>query len=306
LIQFKAGAFLPGKPVLPVALRYPFKHFEMCWTGQFAFSMGMLVIRSMLQFVNHCEVVIFPPYIPNDDEVKDANLFAKNVRKLLAEELGVPTTEHSYGDAAFSLKALKAGVASDFTFEEVAGDFGLTGQNLEAYLVSFKKYDTDKSGYISADEFEQVMASGNQAMKDPRIVRRLFDLFNTDGSGQLSYRECIQALTLILDERDLEGKYRVCFLLANPGDDGLVQKQALERTVAGSWPADAPTTLKQMLADCPDEVSLILFRALAEKHIGLVDACLHMLPEGFRPASRSNTATTAGTGDVELADVKTG
>ena len=55
LISFKAGAFLPGKPVQPVAIKLPFINFDPCWVNGVNF--GLLMWRSLCQFQNYMEVI---------------------------------------------------------------------------------------------------------------------------------------------------------------------------------------------------------------------------------------------------------
>lgn len=61
------------------------------------FNVGWGVIQNVLwhylrmqsQFANFCEVIVLPPYVPSKEEKSDPRLYADNVRKLMAEELGV-------------------------------------------------------------------------------------------------------------------------------------------------------------------------------------------------------------------------
>ena len=85
VVRFKRGAFVAGVPVLPVVLRYPCKHFNVAWTlrdDNFAF------FRLASQIVNRCEVEVLPLYTPTAAERADAKLYAANVQRLFAAELG--------------------------------------------------------------------------------------------------------------------------------------------------------------------------------------------------------------------------
>jgi lysophosphatidylcholine acyltransferase / lyso-PAF acetyltransferase len=53
LLRFSRGAFVPGRPVLPVLFRYPSQHFNVGW-GITYNALHMLRLTS--QFVNYLEV----------------------------------------------------------------------------------------------------------------------------------------------------------------------------------------------------------------------------------------------------------
>ncbi|XP_054728941.1 lysophosphatidylcholine acyltransferase [Anastrepha obliqua] len=97
LIKFKPGAFYPGVPVQPVLLKYPNKYDTFTWTWD---GPGVLKLLwfTMAQFYNRCEIEFLPVYTPSEEEKVDANLYAQNVREVMAKALGVPTSEYSYED----------------------------------------------------------------------------------------------------------------------------------------------------------------------------------------------------------------
>ncbi|XP_011200429.2 lysophosphatidylcholine acyltransferase [Bactrocera dorsalis] len=97
LIKFKPGAFYPGVPVQPVLLKYPNKYDSFTWTWD---GPGVLKLlwMTMAQFYSRCEIEFLPVYTPSEEEKVDANLYAKNVRDVMAKALGVPTSEYSFED----------------------------------------------------------------------------------------------------------------------------------------------------------------------------------------------------------------
>lgn len=92
LLEFKKGAFTPGVPVRPVVI---------CYTGNwhpanvnFKVSQKGEIRQTSdaewgEQFLNHLihslEVRVLPPYIPNEEEKKDAGLYASSVRNVMSE-----------------------------------------------------------------------------------------------------------------------------------------------------------------------------------------------------------------------------
>lgn len=98
LIQFKNGAFNPGLPVQPVVIRYNGYQDQdsVTWTFRqdhsYLFSVWLLLVKP----INDIEVQFLPVYKPNDEEKKKPALFAKNVQKIMAKELGVRATDVTY------------------------------------------------------------------------------------------------------------------------------------------------------------------------------------------------------------------
>lgn len=102
LIQFKIGAFAPGVPVQPVLIRYPGTERidPTTWTYHqpthtYKFSVWYILANP----INRVEVEFLPVYVPNEEEKSQPELFAKNVQVIMAEALGVPATDMSYGAA---------------------------------------------------------------------------------------------------------------------------------------------------------------------------------------------------------------
>ncbi len=85
LLRFSSGSFVAGHPVLPVLLKYDFKH---CNPGWGASPAVWHIFRLMNQFINRLSVEICAPYVPSEDERADARLYANNVRKWMADALG--------------------------------------------------------------------------------------------------------------------------------------------------------------------------------------------------------------------------
>ncbi|XP_017463955.1 PREDICTED: lysophosphatidylcholine acyltransferase-like, partial [Rhagoletis zephyria] len=95
LIKFKPGAFYPGVPVQPVLLKYPNKYDSFTWTWDGPGVLKLLWL-TMAQFYSRCEIEFLPVYTPSEEEKADANLYAQNVRDVMAKALGVPTSEYSF------------------------------------------------------------------------------------------------------------------------------------------------------------------------------------------------------------------
>lgn len=237
LIQFKTGPFAPGKPVTPVLIQYPNKNYDFTWVGENT-NLGTTFLRMMLQFQNHCTVTLLDQVEPSTEEAEDPILFANNVRKVMATELGVPTTEHSYDDVWFALEAHGANVENDFVIQDLAKMYGLDIEGFKVLLNKFKVMDKSGSGYISQDDFARIAGFTDRA---PESAQRLFDFFDTDGNGRISYRSFVQALALISGKCSVDSQARLAFLIYDAEGRGKVSVQnlraSLDNAVAASTAA---------------------------------------------------------------------
>ncbi|CAH8676595.1 unnamed protein product [Schistosoma rodhaini] len=97
IATFKPGAFNAGVPVQPVIVRWPNKVDCVTWVCE---GPGVLKLMWLLmsQFNNRLEIEFLPVYQPNEDEQLDAQLYANNIRRIMAEHLNVPLCDLSYDD----------------------------------------------------------------------------------------------------------------------------------------------------------------------------------------------------------------
>lgn len=96
LLKFRTGAFAAMAPVLPVVLRYPFRHHNPAWTLEV--PPAVKVFRILTQFVTPVELEILPLVRPADVGATTPAEFARGVREAMAAALGVPTVEQSNND----------------------------------------------------------------------------------------------------------------------------------------------------------------------------------------------------------------
>jgi lysophosphatidylcholine acyltransferase/lyso-PAF acetyltransferase len=204
LIQFRTGAFLPGKPVLPVLLRYPHRFFDP--TGQSRANKSFLwPVRILTQLCNYCKVEILEPYAPSHAEQESPQLFADNVRAVMAERLGVGVTNHSYDDAQMFQRAVTLGMnaeSMDFEVHEVTSKLSVDMEYLTECMREFRDKDVNGDGRIDRDEF----------MKGYRRIGHLFDFFDHDESNSISYLELINGLAVLSGKAspEMRGKLAFC------------------------------------------------------------------------------------------------
>ncbi|XP_068141291.1 lysophosphatidylcholine acyltransferase [Drosophila tropicalis] len=185
LIKFKPGAFYPGVPVQPVLLRYPNKFDTFTWTWDGPGVLRLLWL-TMTQFYNRCEIEYLPVYTPSAAEKADANLYAQNVREVMAKALGVPTSDYSFEDVIVMSRArdMKIPFPGDIVeIERTLDQLGILESKRDAQLC--EKYlnlsNTDKLDIITFAELLQV------DLKDQNL-HKLFALLDHRGKGTVSLK----------------------------------------------------------------------------------------------------------------------
>jgi len=97
LITFRLGAFIPGVAVQPVVLRYDNMVDTVTWTWE-GITALKVIVYTLSQFYTNISIEFLPPYKPSKEEVEDPKMFAANVRAVMANSLGVNTTDCNYFD----------------------------------------------------------------------------------------------------------------------------------------------------------------------------------------------------------------
>ncbi|KAH8397821.1 hypothetical protein KR222_003345, partial [Zaprionus bogoriensis] len=185
LIKFKPGAFYPGVPVQPVLLRYPNKYDTFTWTWDGPGVLRLLWL-TMTQFYNRCEIEYLPVYNPSPAEIADANLYANNVREVMAKALEVPTSDYSFEDVIVMSRAreMKIPFPGDIVEIEHTLDFlGLIDSKLDMELC--EKYltlaDTDS---LAIGTFADLL----QVDLNNASLHKLFALLDHRRKGTISLK----------------------------------------------------------------------------------------------------------------------
>lgn len=84
MVTFRTGVFNAGKPVQPVCVSFPHKHWNMSWE---TIRFRTHLFRTMTQFYNRVAVTELPVYVPSEAEIADARLYASNVQKLMSNHM---------------------------------------------------------------------------------------------------------------------------------------------------------------------------------------------------------------------------
>ncbi|EDW65238.2 lysophosphatidylcholine acyltransferase [Drosophila virilis] len=185
LIKFKPGAFYPGVPVQPVLLRYPNKYDTFTWTWDGPGVLRLLWL-TMTQFYNRCEIEYLPVYTPSPAEVADANLYANNVREVMAKALGVPTSDYSFEDVIVMSRAREMKIPFPGDIVEIERtldtlDLLDSQRDMELCEMYLKLTNTDKLDIITFAELLQV------DLKNPNL-HKLFALLDHRRKGTVSLK----------------------------------------------------------------------------------------------------------------------
>ncbi|KAG9396977.1 Acyltransferase [Carpediemonas membranifera] len=93
VIRFHVGAFKPGVPVQPVAIKYHWRHTDPSDTCIGTWKHLSVIWWSMFTLI---EVTYLPLYTPSEEEKADPMLFAENVRMEIAKTLDVPLSSGTF------------------------------------------------------------------------------------------------------------------------------------------------------------------------------------------------------------------
>nr|XP_014995192.2 lysophosphatidylcholine acyltransferase 1 isoform X2 [Macaca mulatta] len=148
LITFKPGAFIPGAPVQPVVLRYPNKLDTITWTWQGPGALEILWL-TLCQFHNQVEIEFLPVYSPSEEEKRSPALYASNVRRVMAEALGVSVTDYTFEDCQLALAEGQLRLPADtclLEFARLVRGLGLKPEKLEKDLDKYSESARKKGG----------------------------------------------------------------------------------------------------------------------------------------------------------------
>ncbi|XP_074542971.1 lysophosphatidylcholine acyltransferase 1 [Halichoeres trimaculatus] len=226
LILYKAGAFIPGLPVQPVVLRYSNKLDTVTWTWQGPGAFKILWL-TLCQPHNSMEIEYLPIYTPSDEEKENSALFANNVRKLMAEALGLPLTDLSFDDRYICLSKGPLEIfdlCSLLEFNRLVCRLGLKSKanrdSLEEQARRARKLQEEVR--LSSDDFASFL---NLPVTD--TLTQVHSLFNKHEDGLIDIRHYIIALSTVYQPSKSMETLRLAFMMYESEESGEVQEEDL-------------------------------------------------------------------------------
>ncbi|KAG5565608.1 hypothetical protein RHGRI_001498 [Rhododendron griersonianum] len=135
LMSFQLGAFIPGYPIQPVVVRYPYVHFDQSWGN---IALAKLMFRMFTQFHNFMET-----------------------GHAIATSLNVMKTSYSYGDFMLLAKASESKQENPRLYmvemAMVESMFHLSSMEAVDFLDTFLSMNPDTSGHVKIDDFFRVL-----------------------------------------------------------------------------------------------------------------------------------------------------
>lgn len=236
MISFKPGAFLPGAPVQPCLIRFHNERHNPCWVTAGP-AMPVLMLRMLCEPVNYLSCEFLPVYRPSEAERKDAVLFARNVRAVMAARLGCPVTEHSFEDIVLQKEAMEAHQAPEVMqveLDKIKSSLHMDLAEVKNQLARFRAMDQNGDGTLDVDEFERGLGFATPSA----AVRNMFSMFDTHDSGRIDFREFLIGMGILSssDDADRDAILELAFKMFDVDGAGLVSVQVLRSAFRSMLP----------------------------------------------------------------------
>ncbi|XP_072814994.1 lysophosphatidylcholine acyltransferase 1 isoform X2 [Vicugna pacos] len=293
LITFKPGAFIPGVPVQPVVLRYPNRLDTITWTWQGPGALKILWL-TLCQFHNQVEIEFLPVYSPSEEERKDPALYASNVRRVMAEALGVSVTDYTFEDCQLALAEGQLRLPEDtclLEFARLVRGLGLKPEKLDRALDRHaERAGAKPGGRVTLPEFAaQLGVPVSEALED------LFSLFDEGGGGEIDLREYVVALSVVCRPSQTLDTVRLAFQMYG-SRDGSIDQGALScilRTALGVAELSVAELFHAIDQEETGKITFADFERFAETYPDFAEEYLYPDQTRFQSGAQTPPALTA-------------
>ncbi|XP_075394095.1 lysophosphatidylcholine acyltransferase 2 isoform X2 [Tenrec ecaudatus] len=265
LITFKPGAFIPGAPVQPILLRYPNKLDTVTWTWQ-GYTFLQLCVLTFCQPFTRVEVEFLPVQVPDEEEKRDPVLFANKVRKIMADALKIPVTDHTYEDCRLMISAgqltlpMEAGLVE---FTKISRKLKLDWNGIRKQLDEYAAIaSASKGGRIGIEEFAEYLK-----LPVSDVLKQLFALFDRNHDGSIDFREYVIGLAVLCHPANTEEIIQVAFKLFDVDEDGFIREDEFSTILQASLGVpdlDVSSLFKEIAHG--DSISYEEFKSFALRH----------------------------------------
>ncbi|KAK6117775.1 hypothetical protein DH2020_048477 [Rehmannia glutinosa] len=269
LISFQLGAFIPGYPVQPVIVRYPYVHFDQSWGNV---ALAKLMFRMFTQFHNFMEVEYLPLVRPHENRKENALHFAQRMAvahlrrgqaalatqsskgvedvfdtgHVMASALNVAQTSHSYGDFMLLAKAAESKQENPSVYmAEMAwvqsrsilalpSDFqALHLRALDAVdmLEIFLSMNPDASGYVEFHGFLRALR-----LKPCGLSEKMFGFIDVQKIGKITFKQFLVGSAHILKQPLFRRACELAFSGCDMNGKDYILTQELQDAVSLSIP----------------------------------------------------------------------
>ncbi|XP_061807058.1 lysophosphatidylcholine acyltransferase 1 [Nerophis lumbriciformis] len=276
LITFKPGAFIPAVPVQPVVMRYPNKLDTITWTWQGPGAFEILWL-TLCQLHNEFEIEFLPIYTPSEEEKRNPALFAINVRRVMAEALGVPITDYSFEDCQLAMADGQLRLPVDtclLEFAKLVRRLGLKPQNTEKVLQEYgnrsRKLEEQKLCLEDLAQFLDVPVSD--------MLRDMFALFDEHEENSMDVREYVIALSVVCRPAKTLETMKLAFKMFEADEDGAITETELAvilQTALGVSHLIVTRLFAAIDSEDTEKVTFENFRSFVEEHIDFAEEYLY-------------------------------
>ncbi|XP_062847875.1 lysophosphatidylcholine acyltransferase 1 [Trichomycterus rosablanca] len=282
LITFKPGAFIPAVPVQPVVIRYPNQLDTITWTWQGPGAFKILWL-TLCQFHNDFEIEFLPIYTPSEEETRNPQLFAQNVRRIMAKALQVPVTDYSFEDCQLAMAEGQLRLPVDTSlleFAKLVRRLGLKQKNSEKMLDDYSQRARKLKG--EKQNVEQFANFLNLPNSD--VLRDMFALFDERDGGMIDVREFVIAFSVVCRPAKTLETINLAFTMFQAEEDGGITERELEiilHTALGVTELKVSRLFRAIDVANRGKVTFEMFRSFAEQQPDFAEEFLYAENTGF-------------------------